>query len=72
MIISIGVSSLSIIVLIYNTKIILFKVYSALIGLQQLFITLEIMISFWINYSTVSLILKLFLKIIILIEVKFY
>lgn len=50
-----GVGSLSMIVPMYNAEIAPPEVRGALVGLQQLSITLGIMISFWIDYGTVSL-----------------
>jgi hypothetical protein len=52
-----GVGSLSMIVPMYNAEIAPPEVRGALVGLQQLSITLGIMISFWIDYGTVSLVL---------------
>lgn len=49
-----GVGSLSMIVPMYNAEIAPPEVRGALVGLQQLSITLGIMISFWIDYGTVS------------------
>ena len=48
-----GVGSLSMIVPMYNAEIAPPEVRGALVGLQQLSITLGIMISFWIDYGTV-------------------
>ena len=56
MTIGMGVGSLSMIVPMYNAEIAPPEVRGALVGLQQLSITLGIMISFWIDYGTVSLI----------------
>ena len=72
MTVGMGVGSLSMIVPMYNAEIAPPEVRGALVGLQQLSITLGIMISFWIDYGTVSSIPKLFLRITILIEVEFY
>ncbi|KAF2110347.1 general substrate transporter [Lophiotrema nucula] len=47
-----GVGSLSMIVPMYNAEIAPPEVRGALVGLQQLSITLGIMISFWIDYGT--------------------
>jgi len=47
-----GVGSLSMIVPMYNAEISPPEVRGALVGLQQLSITLGIMISFWIDYGT--------------------
>ncbi|KAB2579831.1 Polyol transporter 5 [Lasiodiplodia hormozganensis] len=47
----IGVGSLSMIVPMYNAEIAPPEVRGALVGLQQLSITLGIMISFWIDYG---------------------
>ncbi|KIW07733.1 uncharacterized protein PV09_01663 [Verruconis gallopava] len=47
-----GVGSLSTIVPMYNAEISPPEVRGALVGLQQLSITLGIMISFWIDYGT--------------------
>lgn len=44
------------IVPMYNAEIAPPEVRGALVGLQQLSITLGIMISFWIDYGTVSII----------------
>ena len=44
------------IVPMYNAEIAPPEVRGALVGLQQLSITLGIMISFWIDYGTVSLV----------------
>jgi MFS family permease len=52
--IGMGVGSLSMIVPMYNAEIAPPEVRGALVGLQQLSITLGIMISFWIDYGTVS------------------
>ena len=54
MTIGMGVGSLSMIVPMYNAEIAPPEVRGALVGLQQLSITLGIMISFWIDYGTVS------------------
>lgn len=51
-----GVGSLSMIVPMYNAEIAPPEVRGALVGLQQLSITLGIMISFWIDYGTVSIV----------------
>jgi len=50
-----GIGSLSMIVPMYNAEIAPPEVRGALVGLQQLSITLGIMISFWIDYGTVRL-----------------
>lgn len=50
-----GVGSLSMIVPMYNAEIAPPEVRGALVGLQQLSITLGIMISFWIDYGTVGI-----------------
>jgi hypothetical protein len=55
-----GVGSLSMIVPMYNAEIAPPEVRGALVGLQQLSITLGIMISFWIDYGTVSLFYTVF------------
>ncbi|KAF2751724.1 general substrate transporter [Sporormia fimetaria CBS 119925] len=47
-----GVGSLSMIVPMYNAEIAPPEIRGALVGLQQLSITLGIMISFWIDYGT--------------------
>lgn len=47
-----GVGSLSMIVPMYNAEIAPPEVRGALVGLQQLSITLGIMVSFWIDYGT--------------------
>ncbi|KAF2102407.1 putative quinate permease [Rhizodiscina lignyota] len=47
-----GVGSLSMIVPMYNAEVAPPEVRGALVGLQQLAITLGIMISFWIDYGT--------------------
>lgn len=47
-----GVGSLSMIVPMYNADIAPPEVRGALVGLQQLSITLGIMVSFWIDYGT--------------------
>jgi len=47
-----GVGALSMIVPMYNAEIAPPEVRGALVGLQQLSITLGIMISFWIDYGT--------------------
>ena len=47
-----GIGSLSMIVPMYNAEIAPPEVRGALVGLQQLSITLGIMISFWIDYGT--------------------
>jgi MFS family permease len=47
-----GVGSLSMIVPMYNAEIAPPEVRGALVGLQQLSITLGILISFWIDYGT--------------------
>lgn len=47
-----GVGSLSMIVPMYNAEIAPPEVRGALVGLQQMSITLGIMISFWIDYGT--------------------
>jgi MFS family permease len=52
--IGMGVGSLSMIVPMYNAEIAPPEVRGALVGLQQLSITLGIMVSFWIDYGTVS------------------
>jgi MFS family permease len=57
-----GVGSLSMIVPMYNAEIAPPEVRGALVGLQQMSITLGIMISFWIDYGTVSSIPKLSLR----------
>ena len=62
MTIGMGVGSLSMIVPMYNAEIAPPEVRGALVGLQQMSITLGIMISFWIDYGTVSSIPKLFLR----------
>lgn len=49
-----GVGSLSMIVPMYNAEIAPPEVRGALVALQQLSITLGIMVSFWIDYGTVS------------------
>jgi hypothetical protein len=56
-----GVGSLSMIVPMYNAEIAPPEVRGALVGLQQLSITLGIMISFWIDYGTVSFLCLIFL-----------
>ena len=50
------------IVPMYNAEIAPPEVRGALVGLQQMSITLGIMISFWIDYGTVSSIPKLSLR----------
>ena len=62
MTIGMGVGSLSMIVPMYNAEIAPPEVRGALVGLQQMSITLGIMISFWIDYGTVSSIPKLSLR----------
>jgi hypothetical protein len=62
MTIGMGVGSLSMIVPMYNAEIAPPEVRGALVGLQQMSITLGIMIRFWIDYGTVSSIPKLFLR----------
>jgi MFS family permease len=52
MTVGMGVGSLSMIVPMYNAEIAPPEVRGALVGLQQLSITLGIMISFWIDYGT--------------------
>ncbi|KAH9880204.1 hypothetical protein IAQ61_000493 [Plenodomus lingam] len=51
-VVGMGVGSLSMIVPMYNAEIAPSEVRGALVGLQQLSITLGIMISFWIDYGT--------------------
>jgi len=53
-----GVGSLSMIVPMYNAEIAPPEVRGALIGLQQLSIVTGIMISFWIDYGTVSAVVQ--------------
>lgn len=60
--IGMGVGSLSMIVPMYNAEIAPPEVRGALVGLQQMSITLGILISFWIDYGTVSSIPKLCLR----------
>jgi hypothetical protein len=57
-----GVGSLSMIVPMYNAEIAPPEVRGALVGLQQLSITLGIMISFWIDYGTVRLLYPIVLS----------